>query len=249
MKLSDTTNTVMVVPAFNEEASIEALLAEIRRFVPGMSVVVINDGSDDGTAAVARRAGATVLDLPCNLGVGGAVQAGFMYAYEKGYEFVLRCDGDGQHPPSEAPRLVEAMNAADVDMVIGSRFLGTEGYKSTFLRNCGILGLAWVLSLICRQRVTDPTSGFQMVNRRLMYLFSRSYPVEYPEPEALALLRRQGYDFMEVPASFRERQAGQSSIAGWGTLYYVIKVCLALVVDRARPVDHRYAKFSQENKP
>jgi len=249
MKQSDTTNTVIVVPAYNEEASIGALLAEIRQQVPGIGVVVVNDGSEDGTAAVARGAGATVLDLPCNLGVGGAVQTGFRYAYEKGYQFVLRCDGDGQHPPSEVPRLVSAMNTANVDMVIGSRFLGTNGYKSTFFRNCGITGLAFALSLICRQRVTDPTSGFQMLNRRIMYAFSRSYPVEYPEPEALALARRQGYEFLEVPVSFRERRAGQSSIVGWGTLYFALKVFLALVVDRTRPVDCRYAKFNMESNP
>jgi len=235
-------NSVVIIPAFNEEESLAATLGEIRRFLPGLSVVVISDGSEDRTTEVARAAGATVLDIPCNIGVGGAVQAGFRYAYGKGYHFVIRCDADGQHPPEEIPLLMETMNAKDVDLVIGSRFLGKDGYKSTFLRNCGIMILAAVLSITCRKRVTDPTSGFQIISRRLLHMFSQSYPVEYPEPEALALLRRQGYDFAEVAVPFRARRAGRSSIAGWGTLYYVVKVFVALLVDRARPVDPRYAR-------
>ena len=235
-------NSVLIIPAFNEEESLMATLGEVRQHLPGLRVVVINDGSEDRTASVARHAGAVVLDLPCNLGVGGAVQTGFQYAYEKGYRFVIRCDGDGQHGPAEIPKLIDTMNRGDVDLVIGSRFLGESEYTSTYLRHCGIRVLAAALSITCRQRVTDPTSGFQMINRRLMRCFAASYPVEYPEPEALAQLRRQGYDFVEVAVPFRERQAGESSIAGWGTFYFLVKVCLALLVDRAKPVNRRYAK-------
>lgn len=232
-------NSALIIPAYNEEASLPAMLGEVRRHLPGLLVVVINDGSQDRTADIARREGAIVLNLPCNIGVGGAVQAGIRYAYEKGYRFLIRCDGDGQHPPAEIPKLIETMNGMDVDLVIGSRFLGEREYTSTFMRNCGIRLLAAALSMSCRKRVTDPTSGFQMMNRRLMHVFASDYPVEYPEPEALALIRRYGYEFAEVAVPFRERLAGKSSIAGWGTLYFVVKVFLALIIDRMRPVDAR----------
>jgi glycosyltransferase involved in cell wall biosynthesis len=239
---------VVIVPAFNEEGCIAGLLDEIRAEAPGMDTVVVNDGSVDGTSAVARERGAVVLDLPCNLGVGGAMQAGFRYAFQRGYASAVRCDGDGQHPPSAIRRLAEAMASNPVDMVVGSRFLGERAYTSTRFRHAGILCLAAVLSLACRKRVTDPTSGFQMVNRPLLHLFSRSYPADYPEPEALALMRRQGYDFMEVAVPFRERREGASSIQGWDTLYYAAKVFLALLVDRARPVDPRYASHNVRRK-
>ncbi|MDD4870175.1 MAG: glycosyltransferase family 2 protein [Kiritimatiellae bacterium] len=235
-------NTVILIPAFNEEASIASLLNEIHNCVPDTDIVVINDGSADRTAVVAGENGAEVLDLPCNLGVGGAVQVGFRYAYENGYEYAIRCDGDGQHPPSEMKNLVETMKTRKTDLVIGSRFLEEGGYKSTWIRNCGIYGLAAFLSAICRRKVTDPTSGFQMLNRPLLYFFSCVYPMDYPEPEALALMRREGYDFCEVPTTFRERTAGSSTIGRWGTFYYVVKVFLALLVDRARPVDLRYSR-------
>jgi len=235
-------STVVLIPAYNEEASIASLLGEIHKCLPCTDVVVINDGSADRTAVVARENGAEVLDLPCNLGVGGAVQAGFCYAYEHGYEYAIRCDGDGQHSPSEMKNLVEAIKASNVDLVLGSRFLGEGGYKSTWIRYCGINGLAAFLSFICKRKVTDPTSGFQILNRPLLYFFSRMYPMDYPEPEALALMRREGYDFCEIPATFRERTAGKSTIGKWGTLYYVLKVFLALLVDRARPVDMRYSR-------
>jgi len=235
-------DTVIILPAFDEEESIGPLLREIHEYVPQLPVVVVNDGSADMTAEAAIRNGAEVLDLPCNLGVGSAVQAGFRYAYEQGYKYAVRCDGDGQHPPVEIPRLLEGMREHQVDLIIGSRFLGERTYAGTLVRYCGINALALILSIMCKKRVTDPTSGFQVLNHPLLHFFSRSYPIDYPEPEALALMRRQGYDFHEVPVAFRKRGAGRSSIRGWGTLYYILKVFLALLVDRARPVDPRYAR-------
>ena len=150
--------------------------------------------------------------------------------------------------PEGIATLVEAMKTNNADLIIGSRFLGDSASNRNVVRYLGINVLALMLSAICSKRVTDPTSGFQMLNRPLTYFFSRSYPVDYPEPEALALMRREGYDFMEVPAKFRQRFAGRSSIHGWGTLYYVFKVFLALVVDRARPIDHRFSRFNLEGK-
>jgi glycosyltransferase involved in cell wall biosynthesis len=235
-------DTILLIPAYNEEACLAVLLEEVKKYVPALDMLVINDGSTDRTEQVVKQENVPCLTLPCNLGVGGAIQAGFQYAYESGYQYAVRIDGDGQHPPSEIPKLIEAMKLQDVDMVYGSRFLDVKSYRSTLLRSLGIRVLAKSLSIICRQTVTDPTSGFQMVNRKLLYFFSRVYPVDYPEPEALALIRRQGYDFMEVPTLFRQRLGGNSTIKGWGTLYYVLKVLLALIVDRVRPVNRNYSK-------
>jgi hypothetical protein len=237
-------DTVVIVPAFNEEKCIASVLDEVREYEPGLDVVVVNDGSSDRTSSVARGRGAVVLDLPCNLGVGDAVQAGLIYAFENGYRYAVRCDGDGQHSPADIGRMLAVLREQEVDLAIGSRFLGEQLYPGTFVRSLGISCLSWFLSRICRQRVTDPTSGFQAFNRPIMYFFSRSYPKDYPEPEALALLRRQGYTYVEVPASFRERMAGTSTIGSWETLYYAVKVFLALLVDRARPIDARYARWN-----
>ena len=230
---------VVLIPAFNEEAALPGLLAEVKRDLPALQVVVINDGSSDQTASVARRAGAYVLDLPCNLGVGGAVQVGFQFALRHGFNYALRLDADGQHPPAEAWKLMEVMKAKSCDLVIGSRFGRTKINISTRFRYMGIRALALFLSIICRSRVSDPTSGFWLVNRPLLQLFSRCYPCDYPEPEALALLRRLGFSFQEAPVAFRMRTAGHSSIGRWDTLYYALKVGLALTVDRVRPVDDR----------
>lgn len=239
-------NSLIIIPAYNEEAALPGLLAEIREVAPGADIAVLNDCSLDRTAAVARKHGALVLDLPCNLGVGGAVQAGFQYAFQRGYQYVIRCDGDGQHPPSEIPKLIDVMRTGTVDLVIGSRFLEANNgsYTSTALRSIGIRGLSLLLTLICRARVTDPTSGFQMLNRPMLTYFAHSYPLDYPEPESLALLRRQGYRFREVGTRFRARTTGTSSIQSWGALYYMLKVGLALLVDRARTVNPRYARHN-----
>jgi glycosyltransferase involved in cell wall biosynthesis len=209
--------------------------------LPTLGIVVINDGSSDKTAHVARLSGVDVLDLPFNLGVGGAIQAGFQYALHHGFDFALRLDADGQHPPSEAWKLMRAMKESSCDLVIGSRFESTPTNISTPFRYGGIRVLAFFLSLICRTRVSDPTSGFWLLNRRLLKLFSKYYPCDYPEPEALALLRRLGFTFCEQSVVFRKRITGNSSIGQWDTLYYAIKVGLALSVDRLRPIDKRFS--------
>ncbi len=234
--------TVVIIPAFNEEASVGSVLDELRAALPGVSAVVISDGSKDSTKAVAVSRGAAVLDIPCNLGVGGTVQAGFQYAIRNGYDYVIRIDADGQHPPTEIPKLMAAMAEGGADLVIGTRFGNTRQRVSTRFRYLGIRVLSAFLSRICRSPVTDPTSGFWMLSRPLLDYFANYYPSEYPEPEALALMRRQGYAYREVPVLFRLRTAGESSIKPWGTVYYAIKVGLALVVDRLREVNQRFAK-------
>jgi len=232
--------SLLLIPAFNEEAALGPLLDEVTTLYPDLNVAVINDCSDDFTAPLARAHGAQVLNLPCNLGVGGSMQAGFEYACVHGYRYAIRCDGDGQHPPAEIPKLAAALQANSADVVIGSRFLGQNAYTSTRWRNLGIAGLAALLSYACRQRITDPTSGFQMINRPALHFFSKTYPADYPEPESLALLTRQGYRVCETSVDFRARQGGHSSIGKRAALFYAMKVTLALLVDRARAVDPRF---------
>ena len=232
--------SILIIPAFNEEEALGLLLDEVTALFPALEVVVVNDCSADRTAAVARAHGAIVLDLPCNLGVGGAMQAGFEYACTRNYRYAFRCDGDGQHPPSEIPKLVAAMRETGVDVVIGSRFLGDRTYTSTRWRNLGIAGLSALLSYACRQHITDPTSGFQMLNRLALCFLAQNYPADYPEPESLALLTRQGYRVRETAVTFRARQGGRSSIGTRVAMYYAMKVTLALLVDRARAVDPRF---------
>jgi len=241
--LINSNRLAIVIPAYNEAASLPALLAEVAAAEPEAFVVVVSDGSTDDTAQVARKTGAAVLDLPCNLGVGGAVQAGLRFVWSLGFAQVVRIDGDGQHPPAGIARL-RAAAAADsgVDLVVGSRFLGESEYGSTAARRLGILGLSVMLSLICRARITDPTSGMWLLQGPLLKYFAHEFPAEYPEPEALALLRRQGYRFVETPVAFRARQHGESTIGRWGALYFALKVGLALVMDRVRPINRRFAK-------
>ena len=232
----------VIIPAFNEEKCIGPLIDELQAFVSFIDIVLINDGSTDETLRLARAKNIYVIDLPCNLGVGGAVQAGFKYAFENGYDQVIRIDGDGQHPPEQIPRLIEAMQQKDVDLVIGSRYAVKRAYANTTMRSIGIKILSFILSVICRAPVTDPTSGFWLINKKLLYYFAHDYPSEYPEPEAIALLRRHGYSYLEVPVKFRPRNHGVSKIHGWGTIYYMVKVGLALVIDRIRPINKRFEK-------
>lgn len=242
--MADSFRALVIIPAHNEEGAIGRVLDELTQHVPDLDVVVINDGSRDSTAQIVRSKGVKVLDLPCNLGVGAAVQTGFKHAFDRGYRYVIRIDGDGQHPPEEIPKLIVAMMNAggDADLIIGSRFAGERSYASTLFRFMGIKMLALFLSWICRSRVTDPTSGFWIVNRKLLYYFANDYPTEYPEPEAIALLRRHGFSFREEPVKFRPRTTGHSSIRAWGTIYYMMKVGLALLVDRIRSIDSRFSK-------
>jgi glycosyltransferase involved in cell wall biosynthesis len=221
---------IAIVPALNEEGNVARVIAEIRAFDPGLEVVVVDDASVDRTAAVAAEAGAHVLRLPFNLGIGGAVQTGFRYAYEHGYELAVRVDGDGQHDPAQLGVLLEPVLAGEADIVVGSRFAGSDGYRSSRSRRAGIRLLAWTLSALVRQRVTDATSGFQALNRDGIRLFAADYPHDYPEAEATVMVFRHRLRLAEVPVSMRERGAGQSSITALRSIYYMVKVLLAVFV-------------------
>jgi glycosyltransferase involved in cell wall biosynthesis len=227
-------NRVAIVPALNEEASIGGVIDEIRAFDPSFEIIVIADGSTDRTADVAAEHGAHVLRLPFNLGIGAAVQTGFRYAWEHGCELVVRVDGDGQHDPGELGAVLAPVLAGHADVAVGSRFVGTDGYRSSRARRLGIRVLAWTVSAMVHRRVTDPTSGFQALNRRALALFAADYPHDYPEVEATVMAHRCGLRLVEVPVSMRERGGGRSSINALHSIYYMLKVLLALFVDLFR---------------
>lgn len=225
--------TLVIIPAYNEAGSIASLIAGVRR-VFGDSIVVIDDGSEDATAAAARAAGAIVLRHPFNLGIGAAVQTGFLFGLQHGYDAVVRLDGDGQHDPAYIPKLLELLERDSADVVLGSRFLAREGYQSTFVRRAGILILG-LLSALVGARVTDPTSGYWAVNRRVMELLARFQPDDYPETQALVIAARAGCRIAELPVVMQARIAGQSSLAGaLPAGFYMIKVMLAVAIERLR---------------
>ena len=225
---------VAIVPALNEEANVGRVIHEIRRFDHGMDVVVVDDGSGDATAAVAAAAGAHVVRLPFNLGIGGCVQTGFRYAHENGFALAVRVDGDGQHDPAELPKILEPVLAGDADIAVGSRFAGGAGYRSSRSRRVGIRLLAWIVSALVRQRVTDTTSGFQALNRHAIRLFAADYPHDYPEVEATIMVVKHRLRLCEVPVRMREREFGRSSITAVRSVYYMIKVLLAIFVGMFR---------------
>jgi len=222
---------VAIVPAFDEEANIGRVVDELRAYDGALDIVVVDDGSYDRTAAVARAHGAVVLRLPFNLGIGGSVQTGFRYAYEQGYDVAVRVDGDGQHDPAQLDAILAPVLAGTADIVVGSRFAeGADGYRSSRSRRIGIRMLAWVVSRIVRRRVTDTTSGFQALNRNAIALFARDYPHDYPEVEATVMVFRHRLRSVEVPVSMRERGGGRSSITALRSVYYMVKVLLAIFV-------------------
>jgi glycosyltransferase involved in cell wall biosynthesis len=229
------TRVVAVVPAWNEAGAIGGVVDDIRAFDPAIAVVVVDDASTDETAAVARSHGATVLELPFNVGIGGAVQTGFRYARDEGYEVAVRLDGDGQHEAGELGKLLAPVHAGEADLVIGSRFVDPDGaYRPPFARRIGIRVFARLVSLLGGEKVTDTTSGFSALNRTAIDLFAAEYPHDYPEVEATLVALRSGLRLVQVQVDMRERQAGTSSITFVRSLYYIVKVMLALLVASLR---------------
>jgi glycosyltransferase involved in cell wall biosynthesis len=226
---------VAVVPAWNEEGSIGAVVDEIDAVVPGATVVVVDDASTDATAEVAEAHGATVLRLPFNVGIGGAVQTGYRYARDEGFEVAVRLDGDGQHDASELSKLLGPIRDGSADLVIGSRFVDPGGsYRPPFARRLGIRVFARLVSVLGGQRVTDTTSGFVALDRAGIELFAAEYPHDYPEVEGTLVALRSGLRLAQVQVEMRERQAGSSSITFVRSLYYIVKVMLALLVASLR---------------
>ncbi len=224
-----------IVPALNEGASVARVVDDLRAV--GVDVLVVDDGSTDGTAAAARSAGARVVNLPFNLGIGAAVQTGYLAALEAGYEVAVQVDGDGQHPADQVPLLLAELARGDADLVIGSRFLTATDYRPSAARRMGIGLFAWVVSRIVRVRMTDTTSGFRAAGPRAVRLFARSYPHDYPEVEAVLLASRAGLRVREVPVAMRARQGGVSSITPVRASYYMVKVLLAVLMQSLRRPD------------
>jgi glycosyltransferase involved in cell wall biosynthesis len=225
-----------VVPAYNESETIVSVVEALREYAPRFDTLVVDDGSTDGTDALAYEAGAKVLKLPFNLGIGGAVQTGFVYAREHGYDFLAQVDGDGQHDSVELERLIAAMEEEAVDMVCGSRFLTNDyQYPAPISRRTGIHIFSFLLTRIVGMRVSDPTSGFRLYNRRAIELFARNYPHDYPEVEAVLILHHHRLRMHEIPVRMYTRGGGTSSISTGKSAYYMVKVLLALFVGLARP--------------
>jgi glycosyltransferase involved in cell wall biosynthesis len=222
---------LVIIPAYNEEGSVGKVIEEVKIHLSQVDILVVNDGSADLTSEKAKSSGATVVDLPFNLGIGGAMQAGYKYAWAKGYDIAIQVDADGQHDPKEIPKLLHALKEKRVDMVIGSRFLGDSEFKSSMTRRMGISVLSKVISTIARQKITDPTSGFRAVNRKAIRLFASDYPQDYPEPEVVVLLHQCGLKMGEVPVGMSKRYSGESSITKIRSIYYMVKVLLAIFVD------------------
>jgi hypothetical protein len=228
---------LVIVPARNEARSVGPVVRGVLGVLPDATVLVVDDGSTDRTAGEAKAAGAEVVRLPYNLGIGGAVQTGFHYALANGFQVAIQVDGDGQHLPEEIPKLLSVMEREGADLVVGSRFLEDGGYRPTFARRFGIGLFAGLLTLLCRQRVTDTTSGFRAANRLAVAHLSETYACDYPEVESLVTLHRAGFRIAEVPARMAPRTEGASSIGSVRGFYYMLKVVLAVVVDAlAKPV-------------
>ncbi len=226
--------TLVIIPAFNEEASIAHVIGQIHENAPWVDIAVINDGSSDRTGEIAETCGAIVLHLPHNVGIGAAVQTGMIYAARYGYQVAVQNDGDGQHDPREIPLLVHDLVESGADLVIGSRYIEDRGYVTPHLRRFGIVLLARVISWVTRQHFTDPTSGFRASNARTIRACAHFYPHDYPEPEAVVLLYRAGLRLREIPVTMNPRYGGKSSITPFKSGLYMIKVFLAIAVDLLR---------------
>jgi hypothetical protein len=236
--------TLVIIPAYNEEQTISEVVRDIKKHLPQTDILVIDDGSTDGTAGKARQEGAEVISLTYNMGIGVAQQTGFKFASEMGYALVVQLDADGQHPACEISKLVSSLVNHQADMVIGSRFSGNKTkYPAPLARRLGMFILRSFISLIIRQRIRDVTSGFRAAGRETIKFLASIYPTDYPEPESIVLLHRSGFRLAEVPVTMNPRLAGVSSITPGRSVYYMIKVLLALMVGLFR----RKPKFDERS--
>lgn len=222
---------LIIIPAFNEERTLAVVLEDVMAHCAEFDILVVNDGSRDGTSRIARAfPRVRVIDLPINLGIGGAVQTGFLYAVDKGYDVAVQVDADGQHRPAEVAKLLEPIVSGEADVVIGSRFLEKGKYRARPGRKLGIWLFSVTNRLLLGQKISDSTSGFRAYNRKAIELLSRDYPDDYPEPEAIFLLRKKAMTVREVPVEMADRQGGKSSISLAESIYYMVKVFLAIFV-------------------
>jgi glycosyltransferase involved in cell wall biosynthesis len=227
---------LVIIPCYNEAASLPAVIKDLNeiRNRYECSVLVVNDCSKDSTADIARKLPVILLDLPVNLGIGGAMQSGYLYAQRHGFDMAIQLDGDGQHLPSEIPKLVDQQLSTGANLVIGSRFLGLRSFRSSFLRRTGIYYFHLLNKLLIGKSVYDCTSGFRLMDKEAIALAAALYPDEYPEPESLILFSRYGMKIEEIPVIMRERQGGQSSIGSFSSFYYMVKVSIAMIFSYIR---------------
>ncbi|MCD8098727.1 MAG: glycosyltransferase family 2 protein [Lachnospiraceae bacterium] len=225
---------LVIIPAFNESGNIFHAVADIREHAPDFDYVIVNDCSTDVTLRLCREYGLNYVNLSVNLGIGGAVQTGYLYGVQNGYDLAVQFDGDGQHDAAYLPRMADELSRSGSDMVIGSRFIEKEGFQSSGLRRIGIRYFSRLIRLLTGARVSDPTSGMRMVNRDVMAIYANSYPKDYPEPESVVAILRMGKKVTELPVVMRERREGDSSISGLISVYYMIKVTLAILMECLR---------------
>ena len=225
---------LIIIPAYNESESIENTIRDIVETVPDFDYIVVNDCSRDNTLDILSSNRYAYLNLPINLGIGGAVQTGYKYAYENGYDVAIQVDGDGQHDVHYLADMLHMMQEQGADMVIGSRFIEKEGFQSSKLRRVGISYFTFLIHLLTGITITDPTSGFRMINRNVMALYAKDYPRDYPEPESVVALLKRKMKVKENPVVMRERQRGVSSIHMKRSVYYMIKVSLAILIEWIR---------------
>lgn len=225
---------LIIIPAFNEEANIEKTVTSIQKDAKEFDYVIINDCSTDRTRKICEQKGYNVVNLPINLGIGGAVQTGYKYAYENGYDVAVQVDGDGQHDPEFLNKMAEYIEKNKVDMVIGSRFIEKKGFQSSVTRRMGIKFFSVLIKLLTGSVITDPTSGLRMVGRNVMEIFAKDYPRDYPEPESVVAVLRKNLVVKEIPVIMHEREGGVSSISPKKSIYYMIKVTLAILIERIR---------------
>ena len=225
---------IVIIPAYNESESIKQTVEEIKRKAPEFDYVVVNDCSTDKTKEICENNGFNVINLPINLGLGGAVQTGYRYGYNKGYDVAVQVDGDGQHNPEFLVKMADYLERKKVDMVIGSRFIEKQGFQSSGTRRIGIKYFTFLIQLLTGKKITDPTSGLRMVNRDVMKIFAYDYPKDYPEPESVVAILRKKKKVEEMPVIMRERNGGVSSISLKKSVYYMIKVTLAILIEKIR---------------
>ena len=223
---------LLIIPAYNEEESLRSLIEEIKTVCPYVDYLVVNDCSSDDTERLLEELGANYISLPCNMGIGGAVQSGYRYAAQNGYDIAIQIDGDGQHDVRFVKDMVKLIEDKQADVVIGSRFIDKEGFQSSQARRIGIRILSMLIRLMCGAKVKDVTSGFRAVNRRFIELFAENYPDDYPEPEVIVTTKLYGAVIKELPVVMRERTTGKSSINLKRSIYYMIKVSLAIIICR-----------------
>lgn len=228
---------LVIVPAYNEEQSVGEVIKRIKENIPQSTVLVINDGSKDNTHNAALSAGAKVIDLPFNLGIGGAMQTGYLYAFQNDYDIAVQVDADGQHDPAYLRRLIKPVAKDLADMCIGSRYICKTSYRSSVLRRTGMIFFSYLIYLLTGKKIKDPTSGYRAINKKVINYFSQNYPTDYPEADVIVKLFKKNFRILEIPVEMKERNTGRSSITPLRSVYYMIKVSLSLLIGAVKSAE------------